>query len=362
MEAEGIDRCNEQPQNLRGNSGLVLVGTLLGQKHHYICDRIVLQDFCYKFQDTKDSIKMSVYETASFVFVSVMQKDKLSLWQLKRGTSNPRLLSQPFTRFNDYWIPQEPRWVSFADDRSTLRFILAVFPAEATAIGIKNSKVHAVPVDKLTALYQSTSRRLQYESNAAAAAAAAASSHTISQSVSFPELPIDTTLAAMEWTSLIQLPFYPTIQPSTLTEDYSIPPTYNTVVTSSPHMAADPVALTSTASPQLFFATLGRQSYIIDLSGRLFTTQVYVWTHEPQHIEFIELDDWCVVGFSRNCVELLRLKTAEQVHRIMNGVAISYLGRWESDTKSKVARAVCWSCTTPQDVTQIYMLQPRSQV
>ena len=371
---------------------LVLAGGL-ASKQHYLCNNVPLQDYHYKLSESKDVLRMDLYQTSAFIFVSAMQKDKLVVWQHRRSDQDKPWRLTPMYKFKVYWIPAEPRWVSFADDRIALRYLLAVFSTEATAIGLRNSKVHTVPIDKkLTELYQTGWLRAQLDDQQQQSPQSRARSHSTPQSPSmpttaainnnnnnssnvppsssYPDLTL-TTPPAMQWTSLIQLPFYPSsIAANTLTTDYSNPPSYDTVVTCSPLEAAEPVALSSTTSPQLFFATLGCQSYIIDLSGRLFSTQVYAWTHEPQHIEFIQLgqqqqqqqdavndQDWCVVGFSRESVEILRFRTGEHVHRIMNGVSICFLGRWNSSGKHNRTKALFWSCATPQDMSHVYMLQ-----
>ncbi|KAI8147650.1 hypothetical protein BJV82DRAFT_532950 [Fennellomyces sp. T-0311] len=371
----------ERPQPASSATRLVL-SSGLALKQHYICNDVVLQEFYYKFPDCKDVMRLHTYQTNAYVFVAVLQRDKIVVWQQRRRDQEERWRLSPFYRFKVYWIPAEPRWISFADDRITLRHLLAIFSTEATAIGLRNSKVKTVPIDpKLQELYQKTWLREQYDSqldlssNGNDANASSTRSRSLSSphpppspcdatslppSSSFPTLPSSTT-PDIQWTSLIQLPFYPTPLTTSLTSDYSNPPSYDTVITSHPSQAADPVALSSTLSPQLFFATLCRQSYIIDLSGGLFSTLVYHWTHEPQHIEFIQLadeDDWCAVGFGRESVELLHMRTGEKVHRIMNGVPVCYLGRW--DTKhagKKKVKALFWCCATPQDNAQVYMLQ-----
>lgn len=379
---------------------LVLAGGL-ASKQHYLCNNVALQDYHYKLSECKDVLRMDLYQTSAFIFVSAMQKDKLVVWQHRRSDQDKPWRLTPMYKFKVYWIPAEPRWVSFADDRIALRYLLAVFSTEATAIGLRNSKVHTVPVDKkLTELYQTGWLRAQLDdqqqqqqqqqqtpplrsrshstpqspSLPTSISNSNNNSSNVPPSTSFPDLTL-TSPPVMQWTSLIQLPFYPsTIAANTLTTEYSNPPSYDTVVTCSPLEAAEPVALSSTTSPQLFFATLGCQSYIIDLSGRLFSTQAYAWTHEPQHIEFIQLgqqqnmaandvqhvdtdQDWCVVGFSRESVEILRFRTGERVHRIMNGVSICFLGRWNSSAKHNRPKALFWSCATPQDMSHVYMLQ-----
>jgi hypothetical protein len=167
---------------------------------------------------------------------------------------------------------------------------------------------------------------------------------------------------------LIQLPFYPDSLPATtLTTDYSIPPSYSTVVTSLPSSAPDPVPLPSASAPQLFFATVGKQSYMIDLTGALFSTQVYRWSEVPVHIEFIQLDhtvnDWCVVGFGSETVEIIHIKTAETVQRVMHGVPVKFLGRWDESIpregkKNKIAfKSIFWSCAANNERIHVYMLK-----
>ncbi|KAI7853230.1 hypothetical protein BDC45DRAFT_570395 [Circinella umbellata] len=377
----------------------------LALKQHYTCNNVILQEFYYKFPDCREVARIHIYQTSTFVFAAVMQRDKIVVWQQRRYDQEHQQKHRlsPFYRFKVYWIPAEPRWISFADDRITLRYLLAVFSTEATAIGLRNSKVRTIPIDaKVAELYQKTWLREQYdhqlnptensssfnnhqhtEHNLSTSTTVSSSSSnnspsrlrsqssphspssptgnniTLPPSSSFPILP-STTTPDIQWTSLIQLPFYPNPLTTSLTSDYSNPPSYDTVITSSPSEAADPVALSATMSPQLFFATLCRQSYIIDLTGGLFSTLVYHWTHEPQYIEFIQLtdDNWCAVGFSRESVELLHMRTGEKIHRIMNGVPICYLGRWDvKHNGKKKVKALFWCCGTAQDNSHVYMLQ-----
>ncbi|KAI9493755.1 hypothetical protein BDB00DRAFT_762981 [Zychaea mexicana] len=356
----------QQPTRLVLTSGLAL-------KQHYVCNDVVLQEFYYKFPDCKDVLRLQTYQTSAYVFAAVLQRDKIVVWQQRRrdqqqsssSSNDCKWRLSPFYKFKVYWIPAEPRWISFADDRITLRYLLAIFSTEATAIGLRNSKVRTVPIDpKLAELYQKTWLREQSRSHSSPHPPPSPSDNTASSSAlppssSFPTLPTTTT-PDIQWSSLIQLPFYPNPLTTSLTSDYSNPPSYDAVVTSSPSEAVDPVALSSTMSPQLFFATLCRQSYIIDLIGGLFSTLVYHWTHEPQHIEFIQLaeDDWCAVGFGRESVELLHMRTGERIHRIMNSVPVCFLGRWDiKEAGKKKVKALFWCCATPQDNAHIYMLQ-----
>ncbi|KAL7322397.1 hypothetical protein PS15p_212018 [Mucor circinelloides] len=365
-------------------------------KPYYVYKKIVLQDLYYKLPDSRDALGIQTYQTSTYVFAAIRHRDKIVLWQRKRD--HPL---RPFYRLKVFWIPMEARAISFADDRSTLRHIIAVFPNEATAIELRDSKVQTVPIDPtLERIYQTTWVRDQYEHQLnsqksptsspiptstsmptslflrhqqVSSTSTSSSDHndTINaspQSSSFPTLPASLSAPPIQWTSLVQLPFYPDSLPATtLTTEYSIPPSYSTVVTSLPsHGPPDPVALPSAAAPQLFFATLGKQSYIIDLSGSLFSTQVYRWSEVPTHIEFIQLDvnvnDWCVVGFGSETVEIIHIKTAQTVQRVMHGVPVKFLGRWDESMprqgrKNKLAfKSIFWSCAANERI-HVYMLK-----
>lgn len=360
-------------------------------KPYYVYKKIVFQDLYYKLPESRDALGIQTYQTSTYVFAAIRHRDKIVLWQRKRD--HPL---RPFYRLKVFWIPMEARAISFADDRSTLRHIIVVFPNEATAIELRDSKVQTVPIDPtLERIYQTTWVRDQYEHQLNSQKSPASSPIPTStsmptslflryqqaptfdsndapsasqQSLSFPTLPASLSAPPIQWTSLVQLPFYPDSLPATtLTTEYSIPPSYSTVVTSLPsHGPPDPVALPSAGAPQLFFATLGKQSYMIDLSGSLFSTQVYRWTEVPTHVEFIQLDvnvnDWCVVGFGSETVEIIHIKTAQIVQRVMHGVPVKFLGRWDvslprEGRKNKLAfKSIFWSCAA-NDRTHVYMLK-----
>ncbi|KAI8060652.1 uncharacterized protein B0P05DRAFT_477826 [Gilbertella persicaria] len=339
-------------------------------KLFYVCNDIILQDFYYKLSESKDALDIQTYQTSTYVFAAIRHRDKIVLWQRKRD--HPL---RPFYRLKVFWIPTEAKSIAFADDRSTLRHILAVFSSEATAIELRDSKVQSVPIDPtLERIYQTTWIRDQYEHQLGSPKSPINS--PIPQSLNnnnepYPTLPASLSVPPIQWTSLIQLPFYPDSLPATmLTTDYSIPPSYATVITSLSSAAPpDPVALPSTDLPQLFFATLSKQSYIIDLSGALFSTQVYRWTEAPVHIEFIQIDpntnDWYVVGFGTETVEVLQIKTGQSIQSVMRGVPVKFLGRWDvpvprEDNKRKpkhVFHALFWSSCASSERVHVYMLK-----
>jgi hypothetical protein len=340
-------------------------------KSYYVYHGIILQDFYYKLPDSKDALGIQTYQTSTYVFAAVRHRDKIVLWQRRRD--HPL---RPFYRLKVFWIPTEAKAISFADDRSTLRHIVAVFSSEATVIELRNSKVQTVPIDPtLERIYQTTWARDQYERQLSSPRSPHSPIPTTMSRLpppqdgeTYPTLPASLSVPPIQWTSLIQLPFYPDSLPATtLTTDYSIPPSYSTVVTSLPSAAPDPVALPSASAPQLFFATVGKQSYMIDLTGALFSTQVYRWSEVPVHIEFIQLDhtvnDWCVVGFGSETVEIIHIKTAETVQRVMHGVPVKFLGRWDEyiprpGKKSKIAfKSIFWSCAAANERIHVYMLK-----
>ncbi|KAG2229716.1 hypothetical protein INT48_006421 [Thamnidium elegans] len=337
-------------------------------KPYYTVNNITLQKLYYKLPDSKDALSVQTYQTSVYVFAAIRHRDKIVLWQRKRD--HPL---RPFYRLKVFWIPAESKCISFADDRSTLRHILVVFANEATAIELRDSKVKTVPIDPiLERIYQTTWVREQYEHQLASPRSPNSPIPTLfsrqEQSDTYPMLPVSLSVPPIQWTSLIQLPFYPDILPATtLTTEYSIPPSYSTVITSLPSSAPDPVALPSASAPQLFFATLLKQSYIIDLSGSLFSTQVYKWSEVPIHIEFIQLDcnvnDWCVVGFGTETIEIIHIKSAHIVQRVMRGVPVKFLGRWdesvprEGKKNKSVFRSLIWACHANERI-HVYMLKP----
>lgn len=311
-----------------------------------------LQDYYYKLPESRDALSIQTYQTNTYVFAAVQHKDKIVLWQRRKD-----LPLRPFYRLKVFWIPMETRFMTFADDRSALRHIIAVFQNEATAIELRDSKVQTIPIDpKLETIYQTNWLRDQYEHQLSSPRSP---NSPIPRDIEFPTLPTNLSVPPIQWNSMIQLPFYPdTLPVTTLTTEFSIPPSYNTVVASLPSSAPpDPVAVPSASAPQLFFATLSKQSYIIDLSGSLFSTQVFRWSEPPNHIEFIQLgNDWCVIGFGPETVELIHLKHAQTVERVMHGVPVKFLGRWDTHCQKKktVFRSIFWSCAVNGHV---YMLK-----
>jgi hypothetical protein len=333
--------------NMTGNN-VTLTGTI---KPFYLCNNVTYQDYYYKLPDSKDALSMHTYQTSTYIFAAIAHRDKIVLWQKKREHH-----IQPFYRLKVFWIPTEAKAVSFADDRLTLRHIIAVFTNEATAIDLRDSKVETVPVDAhLERIYINTWARDQYEHQLGSPR----SPHSpipLPASSAFPTLPASFSVPPIQWTFLDQLPFYPDNLPATtLTTEFSIPPSYSTVITSLG--PPDPVALPSAAAPQLFFATLGKQSYIIDISGSLFSTQVYRWTEVPNHLEFIQLDgDWCVVGFGPETVEIISIKSAQNIQRVMHGVPVKFLGRWDvTHGKKQDYKSLIWTCAA-SDRIHVYML------
>ncbi|CEI91760.1 hypothetical protein RMCBS344292_06040 [Rhizopus microsporus] len=336
-------------------------------KPYYVCDNLILQEFYYKLSDSKESIDIQIYQTSSYLFAAVLHRDKIVLWQKKRD--HPL---RHFYKFKVFWIPTEAKSIAFADDRTTLRHIIVVFTTEATSIELRDSKVQSVAIDStLRRVYEATWIKEQFEHHLVQPRQFNPNSNSISLSESYnlpyPSLPASVSIPPIQWTLMQQLPFYPDdLPPTTLTTDYSIPPSYTTVITALPTSAPpDPVALPSAAAPQLFFATFSKQSFIIDITGNLYSTQVYRWTEAPNHIEFIQLDmninRWYAVGFGPTTVEVLGMKTGKLIQKVMHGASVKFLGRWnetviEEDKKTRVRfKSLVWSCAA-KERSHVYML------
>ncbi|CAO3678709.1 unnamed protein product [Rhizopus microsporus] len=336
-------------------------------KPYYVCDNLILQEFYYKLSDSKESIDIQIYQTSSYLFVAVLHRDKIVLWQKKRD--HPL---RHFYKFKVFWIPTEAKSIAFADDRTTLRHIIVVFTTEATSIELRDSKVQSVAIDStLRRVYEATWVREQFEHHLVQPRQFNPNSNSISLSEScnlpYPSLPASVSIPPIQWTLMQQLPFYPDdLPPTTLTTDYSIPPSYTTVITALPTSAPpDPVALPSAAAPQLFFATFSKQSFIIDITGNLYSTQVYRWTEAPNHIEFIQLDmninRWYAVGFGPTTVEVLGMKTGKLIQKVMHGASVKFLGRWNEtvigeDKKTRIRfKSLVWSCAA-KERSHVYML------
>ncbi|KAI8092936.1 uncharacterized protein BX664DRAFT_384435 [Halteromyces radiatus] len=360
-------------------------------------NKVALEDFCYKLPNTKDAISIHLYQTSGYVFVAILQRDRILLWQQQRNQQ------RPLTLLKEFWIPAEAQTISFADDRVTLRHIVAVFPHGASLISIQNSKVKTVPIDaKLEQLYQAACFRQQYayhglltttnhqnhpssspssisttrftrshstgmgtssrsdlpfvstSSSSTSSSSSSSTTTTLASLASSSRRPLSFNAPSLQWTSLIQLPFYPDGLAS-LTMEFSIPPSYDTVMTRTPFEATDAVAVPSMTAPQLFFATFGCHSMIIDMNGVLFSTQVYSWPDPPDgHIAFLPLrpNDWYAVGFAKESVNVMHMTSATS-QRIMAGVTVRYLGQ--------SGDSLIWSCIDGKS-NQVYSLSRSSSL
>lgn len=396
----------------------------------------------FKLPDTKESIEFDVYTTSAYIYIAVLTKDKITVWQ---RTKDPAM--RGFTRVKVFWIPIEPVHMCLADDRTSLKHIVAVFSGDATIINLRDSKVKTITLDPaLIALHRESWAQQQihtatqgsspgatatsgshspsphsshaptlsgqsapipvpsissssspgyahYFNNSAFSSALlslsppsslATSSGYTSQSLLSPplnanspfftpSLPPSTTASAnpfqirplqlpsrketgpppITWTSLIQLPFPPDLlPPESLTQDFTVPPAYTTVVgapADGNHLHA-PIPLTS-SSPQLFLATLATRSYIIDIAGALYSTSTLQWGMVPLHVEFVRISahnvsSVYVVGFGKSAVEVLDLRTGRCVQRAVRGVPVEYLGRWDEPGtgSAKEFKALFWCC------------------
>ncbi|KAH8552447.1 hypothetical protein BGW37DRAFT_423859 [Umbelopsis sp. PMI_123] len=323
---------------LAGGSGL--------SKLYYLYMGIIPQDYFFKIPDCKDVMDLDIYLTAASAFIAVVTKEKIAIWQRSRNEK-----SEPWQRIKVFWIPAEPRNVSLADDRVTLRYVLAVFRNEATVINLRTSKVQTIRLEQpVTDRYHQLEKQIFPSANLSSPTANEASRSSRS----------DNTI---QWNSLKQLPFYPdTLPSSSLTEEYSVPPPYSLVADEPLNARHDPVALPSTAAPQLFLATLSRHSFIIDLSGSLFSRTVYSWSEEPMHIEFAKIMassstssyvQLCIIGFLSQSVEVIDVRTGNLIHTVPMSGPVRYLGRWDDNV---VTKAIFWTCNV-MSRTYVYMLR-----
>ncbi|KAM3580340.1 hypothetical protein VKS41_007007 [Umbelopsis sp. WA50703] len=319
---------------------LTLAGRGMG-KMYYQYKGMIPQDCYFKLSDFKDPLDLDLYLTSTSAFLAVIAKEKVAIWQKNRTDQ-----TQPWRRIKSFWIPAEPLSLSLADDRITLRYIIAVFRNEATAINLRSSKVQTIRLEQPV-----IDRYLQLE--------------LIQQrlpvgSQSNPEPYHIPRPESMPWTSLTQLPFYPnTLPPNTLTEEYSVPPPYSLVVDEPSDALHDPVVLPSTSAPQLFLATLSRHSLLIDLSGSLFSRTTYTWSEIPLHIELARVnpqdspEQLLIIGFLSQSIEISDVRTGKLVHTVPMSGQVKYLGRWDD---GPVTKAIFWTCNV-MDRTYVYMLR-----
>lgn len=322
-------------------SSLTLAGGSGLGKLYYLYRGIIPQDYFFKIPDCKDVTDLDLYLTTASAFIAVVTKEKVAIWQRPRSEK-----SEPWQRIKVFWIPAEPRYLSLADDRSTLRYVLAVFRNEATVINLRTSKVQIIKLEQpVIDRYHQLEKQNQ------------ANTHHSNESHSRSSR----SETGLPWNSLKQLPFYPdTLPPTSLTEEYSVPPPYELVADEPLDALHDPVALPSTAAPQLFLATLAQHSFIIDLSGSLFCRTVYSWSEEPMHIEFAKTThpctsrvQLCIIGFLSQSVEVMDVRTGHLIHTVPMSGPVKYLGRWDDDA---VTKAIFWTCNV-MDRTYVYMLR-----
>ncbi|CAO3612498.1 unnamed protein product [Cunninghamella echinulata] len=385
---ENLHPSSSTSQSETSTSGTTPLLKLIGSanKRYIWKNQTVLQDYVYKLPNSKDTISVHTYQTSAYIFVALLFRNSIFLYQRRRENVNQVL--QPLKEF---WIPAETQNISFADDRTTLRYIAAVFPNGAALIELQSSKVQSIPIDsKVEQLYETACLKQIFEKKVLYPNESHSTTTTISSSSSSyehyhnqqmnrsitsrfgrshsnPPIPNSQTLTpitittatspsspsspphsqllptsisqskkqqynytpptTIQFTSLLQLPFHPKNAPS-VTEEYSIPPSYTTVMTRTPFEASDPIPLPSDAIPQLFFATFGCHSMIIDMKGSLFTTQVYTWMDSPDRIVFLRMqsDTWCAVGFTKESVLMMDFTTAT-CQRMMHGVPVRFLGK-----------------------------------
>jgi hypothetical protein len=345
-EPQQLDTPKEDKQMYtKDPSSLTLAGGSGLGKLYYLYRGIIPQDYFFKIPDCKDVTDLDLYLTSASAFIAVVTKEKVAIWQRPRNKK-----SESWQRIKVFWIPAEPRSLSLADDRATLRYVLAVFRNEATVINLRTSKVQIIKLEQpvIDQYHQLEKQKLP----------TANQSNTNSNEHHGRSSRSDT---ALPWNSLKQLPFYPdTLPPTSLTEEYSVPPPYSLVAGEPLDALLDPVALPSTAAPQLFLATLARHSFIIDLSGSLFSRTVYSWSEEPMHIEFAKITpsstssvQLCIIGFLSQSVEVIDVRTGNLIHTVPMSGPVKYLGRWDDDA---VTKAIFWTCNV-MDRTYVYMLR-----
>ncbi|ORX59047.1 hypothetical protein DM01DRAFT_1400262 [Hesseltinella vesiculosa] len=374
------EHCTLPPMAFVPDSSIMLVTRNLHRKVYLWNNTVALQDYCYKLANTKDGLSLHTYQTYAFVFVATLHPNKIELWQCPSVADAMPLthLPPPLAPVRAFWVPTTAQSVSFADDRATLKYLVTVFTTGAAMITMSTSQVEAIVIDQqLEQLYHQVIRQQQaghakigYTVHLVLALPApppppphpydppanALPSLSTTPKLKFPRathtspfsLPLTTSSTSpLPWTSMVQLPCYPDQLPG-LTTKFSLPPSYNAVIQHTPYQSFDPVALPSNVAPQLFLATFGAYSMIIDRSGALFSTQVYHWYEPLVHVAFVAAAgcDWYMVGFGKSSVTLMHLLTA-QSHRLMNEQPVRFLGQ-HNDT-------LYWSCQHDK-LHQVYYL------
>jgi hypothetical protein len=275
----------------------------------------------HKLPSTRMALSFVVRSGPTKTYLAALSKQNIFLFELDYSD----ISREPeFVHTRTYWLPQTPKFLQMSMHEDQLIDIIAIFHTEVICIGIEDARVREIEILELRSPNININNNSLYSNN--------------------PE--------NMTWQTFIQLPWIPTLDPEFVSESFTIPPPYSSIINEDPSTMLNPIpvfetgnidSLDSPNAPSLFFATFGSKSMIVDSKGRPFSTIVFQWTYPLIHVEFLKPSrtggESYIVGFGKNMVEVRSFNTGRIVESVVRGVDVVYLGRGRN------SRDIIWGCS-----------------
>ncbi|KAI9159407.1 Mitogen-activated protein kinase kinase kinase kinase 4 [Blastocladiella emersonii ATCC 22665] len=242
-----------------------------------------LEDFI-KIPSTKDSTNFVVERTAGSIFMLVVVKNDVTLFEWAKD---------PYLRFmkvKAFWLPEAPRFVSIFHDGYFVRDLLVNYTAEANLVNVEDAKVTELGV------------ATEFRSHGGPDGAPAASSERWR---TFDQLPIEAnTFQTMRMTVLRQTSVNRKIAAAV-----------------SPYqdgMSAVP------AAKRRYLATFGHVTHIVDgKAAAQPNTPAFRWTTYPSKL--LVVPGLYVIGICEHSVEICDLNTGEKLQVIQHSAQLRFL-------------------------------------
>ncbi|CAG8677824.1 8690_t:CDS:2 [Cetraspora pellucida] len=273
-----------------------------------------------KLPSTRMALSFVTRSGPTRTYLTVLSKQNIFLFELDFGDVNRK---PEFVHTRTYWLPQTPKFLQLCMHEDQLVDIVAVFQTEVILIGVDDARVREVSIDP----------QLQ-----------PVSQHLIS---------LPSFIHTSQWQTFSQLPWIPVLNPEFVSDNFTIPPPYDSTINADPSTMLNPIPIFETSSIDslqltgesysLFFATFGTKSMIVDSKGRPFSTVVLQWTFTPLHVEFLKSNqaggESFVVGFGKNMIEIRSINNGRIVENVVRGVDVQYLGRGLN------GQGIIWGCS-----------------
>nr|CAG8436390.1 7000_t:CDS:2 [Entrophospora candida] len=180
-----------------------------------------------------------------------------------------------YIAIGNYWLPQTPKFLQISMFEGQLNYIFAIFQTKIYKIRVEDARVL--------------------------------------------EVSIDPQLQTPSWKTFTPLPWIPHLNPEMLSHNFTVPPSYNSIINEDPSAMLNPVP------------------------GRPYSTIIFNWTYPPLHIEFLRPanpgGESYVVGFGKNMVEVLSLNSGRLVENVIRGIDVKYLARGNH------SKTLIWGCS-----------------